>query len=64
MRNKEGQAVRETNRVRRARERRSIHGQIPKLALSVEGASFVNDRSDKPPTTLPTVEPFEEIEDL
>jgi putative transposase len=63
MRAKEEQAVRETKRVRRARVRRSIHRQVPKL-MTIQDANFGSTQTDLSTTMLPEIEPFDEIEDL
>lgn len=63
MRAQEEQAVRETKRVRRSRERRSLHSEVVK-PLTIKGASVSSNVSDSLETRLPDIKPFDEIEDL
>jgi putative transposase len=63
MRAQEEQAKRETKRVRRARERRSLHSQVDK-PMATKNPATLNAHTQQPHTTLPDIEPFDEIEDL
>jgi putative transposase len=61
MRQQEEQAIRETKKARRSRQRRADHQRINKPKTSQE---YKSDAEDAPLTQAATITPFDEMEDL
>ena len=63
MRAQEEQAVRETKRVRRENQRRTMHSQIEKLTNDT-GSEIQTPDDTQPISATPDITPFDEMEDL